>query len=82
MIYTCYHSWKLVGKDIYQCDICKISSKEEVNESNYNCNCNHSWKIVGTDLYKGYTRTYSENRQIFKESSNEIFQCDFCKATL
>ena len=82
MNYICYHSWKLIGKDIRQCDFCKITSKEELDKSENIHTCNHSWKIVGTDPHTGYIRTYSENRQIFKESSTEIYHCEFCKASL
>ena len=81
MKYNCCHSWKLVGKDIYQCDLCKISSNTIFYESEFEHECVHSWKIIGQDEHLGYIRTISENSLGSKETLNEIYQCEFCKIT-
>jgi len=82
MKFDCYHSWKYIGKDIFQCDFCRMTSTEEIYKTELEYNCNHSWKIVGNDICLGYVRTYSDNSEKFKEKMNEIYQCEFCKKTL
>lgn len=82
MRFECCHSWKYIGKDIFQCDFCHMTSIEEIYKTELEHNCNHSWKIAGNDIHLGYLRTYSENSEKFKEKMNEIYQCEFCKKTI